>query len=151
MKIAEPKWSQYSKELNQSALDEPQVGDFWLERMFCPYFIIVKADNTKGIYTVLSCLGGAHTVNRKHEPDARIDNKDNTWCFDYSKHMIVDREWIKKAVTYSSIAGFVADVTRSDRNMAVVKEWRQFHAQRLLKELKELGGDVSQMILEADW
>jgi hypothetical protein len=66
--------------------------------------------------------------------------------------MVVDRAWIEKAVKYGSIDGFVADVIRdSEKNNNVVKEWKQFHAQRLLKELKALGPEVSQMILQAEW
>jgi hypothetical protein len=66
--------------------------------------------------------------------------------------MVVDRAWVEKAVRYGSIDGFVADVARDrEKMMSIVKEWKQYHAQRLLKELKGLGPEVSQMILQAEW
>jgi len=138
MKITEPKWSPYSKELNQEALDNPQVGDYWHER-FSPYFLVVAVKGEK--ITVLSCVGGPNSFNRKHELNARINNLlADSWSFDYSKHMVVDKEWIKKMVTYSSIPGFVADVVRGTKMIDIVEEWRQFHRERLQQELAELVG-----------
>jgi hypothetical protein len=137
--------------LNKQALALPQPGDYWQE-MFCPYFLVVAVNPKQDQYTVLSCMGGPKSYSRKEEINARIDNKDNTWSFDYSKHMVVDRAWIEKAVKYGSIDGFVADVMRSgEKSTLIVKEWKRFHTQRLLKELKELGPEVSQMILQAEW
>jgi hypothetical protein len=130
--------------LNTDAFEDPQVGDYWNER-FCPYFIIVKRSpiGKPMKYTVLSCYG---------KDSAKVDNKDGTWSFDYSKSIEVDWTWISEQVRYKNIDGFVADVVRnSEKTRAVVKEWQQFHAQRLLKELKELGPEVSQMILQAEW
>jgi hypothetical protein len=136
MKISEPSWSPISKNNNQLALDNPQVGDYWNER-FCPYFLVVAVRDDK--ITVLSCLGGEHSFNRKHEQNARIMNTDDmTWSFDYSKHMVVNREWMAKAVKYSSIDGFCADVVREGMS-GVVEEWKQFHRERLTKELEEMG------------
>jgi hypothetical protein len=120
MKISEPSWSSISKNNNQLALDNPQVGDYWNER-FCPYFLVVAVRDDK------------------HEPNARIMNTDDmTWSFDYSKHMVVNREWMAKAVKYSSIDGFCADVVREGMS-GVVEEWKQFHRERLTKELEEMG------------
>jgi len=137
------------QELNTKALENPQVGDYWHE-MFCPYFLIVKVDGKK--YTVLSCLGGPLSFNRRNELNARLNDDTGYWSFDYSKSMVVDRRWIENAVCYTSIDGFVADVVRgSEKNNTIVREWKQFHAQRLLKELKELGPEVSQMILQSEW
>jgi hypothetical protein len=130
--------------LNTNAFEDPDVGDYWHER-FSPYFIIVKKSpvGTKLKYIVLSCYGGT---------SARVDNKDGTWSFDYSKSIEVDCTWISEQVRYKNINGFVADVVRnSEKNKSVVKEWKQFHAQRLVKELRELGPEVSQMILQAEW
>jgi hypothetical protein len=130
--------------LNTNAFENPEVGDYWHE-MFCPYFIIVKKSpvGTRLKYTVLSCYG---------DNNARVDNKDGTWSFDYSKSHEVDWTWISEQVRYKNIDGFVADVVRdSEKNNAVVREWKQFHTQKLLKELKELGPEVSQMILQAEW
>lgn len=130
--------------LNTNAFEDPQVGDYWHER-FCPYFIVVKRSpvGRPMKYTVMSCYG---------KDSARVDNKDGTWSFDYSKSIEVDWTWISEQVRYKRTDGFVADVVRnSEKNRAVVKEWRQFQAQRLLKELKELGPEVSQMILQAEW
>ena len=109
-----------------------------------PYFIIVKRSpiGTRLKYTVLPCIG---------ENSARVCLKDGTWSFDYSKSMEVDWTWISEQVRYKNIQGFVADVVRSDKMMEIVREWRRFHAERLLKELKELGPEVSLMILESEW
>jgi hypothetical protein len=135
MKISEPKWSPYSAEANQDALDNPQVGDYWSEH-FCPYFIVVAVQDKK--ITVLSCLGGLASFTRKDEPNAKLDNKDGTWSFDYSRHMVVDHAWMSKAVKYSTNDGFCAMVSRG-KMMGCVEEWRQFHRVRLTKELEELG------------
>lgn len=116
---------------NQAALDNPQPGDYWHE-MFCPYFIVVNVKDNK--YTILSCLGGPNSYTRKDEPNARINNNDGTWSFDYSKSMIVDRAWIEKTVKYEHIDGFVADVVNSNKTQTVVKEWRAFQADVLRKE-----------------
>jgi hypothetical protein len=116
MKIFEQKWSPYSKEANQEALDHPQVGDYWHE-MFCPYFLIVDILGDK--YTVLCAF-----PNDKVAQDARISGKD-TWQFDYTKHSVVNKEWIKETVSYNNIPGFVADVVRNDKMLAVVAEWRE--------------------------
>ena len=107
--------------LNQDGIDNPQVGDYWHE-MFSPYFLVV--DVTGDQITVLSCLSPPGTDRAKRgEPFARIMNKDDTWCFDYSKHFVVDREWIKDAVTYSYSTGFVADLVRGGGIVECVKEW----------------------------
>jgi hypothetical protein len=130
--------------LNTNAFEDPQPGDYWHER-FCPYFIIVNRSpvGRPMKYTVLGCYG---------KDSAKVENKDGTWSFDYSKSIEVDWTWISEQVRYKNIDGFVADVVRnSEKSNAVVKEWKQFHAQRLLKELKELGPEVSQMILQAEW
>lgn len=137
--------------MNKQASVLPQPGDYWHER-FCPYFLVVAVNPKQDQYTVLSCFGGPNSFSRKDEINAKVDNKDHTWSFDYSKHMVVDRAWIEKAVKYGSIDGFVADVARDrEKMMSIVKEWKQFHAQRLLKELKGLGPEVAEMILQAEW
>jgi 5-enolpyruvylshikimate-3-phosphate synthase len=125
--------------LNQSALDNPQVGDYWHE-MFCPYFLIVRVKDEE--YTVLSCMGGpkSYLEKRKHELNARVDNKDGTWSFDYSTSMVVDKEWIRDAVKYNSIEGFVADVVRSPKTLDTAEEWRVSECKRLREELEELSG-----------
>lgn len=128
------------QELNKTAMGLPEPGDYWHE-MFCPYFLVLASNPIKNQYTILSCIS---------EPKARVNSKDG-WSFDYSKHQVVDHAWIEKHVTYGSIPGFVADVRRSDKFKSIVREWKQFHAERLLKELKELGPEVSQMILQAEW
>ena len=137
-----------AQELNKTALENPQPGDYWNE-MFCPYFIVVNVNGWD--ITVLSCMGGPKSYNRKDEVNAKIDNRDGTWSFDYSKHMVVDRAWMEKAVRYERIDGFVADVHRNDKFKSIVKEWKQAQAQRLLDELKALGPEVSKMLLQAEW
>ena len=113
---------------NQAALDNPQPGDYWNE-MFCPYFLVVDVKD-KDI-TVLSCLGGPGSYNRKNEPCAKIEHKDG-WSFDYSKSMVVDRAWMEKAVRYETIDGFVADVWQSEKTEAIVREWRT-HVQKYMR------------------
>lgn len=120
---------------NQQAVDNPQVGDYWNE-MFCPYFVVVEVlKNDK--FRVLSCMGGPSSFHRKDEPNARVDNKDGTWSFDLSKDMIVDREWISKAVKYGSIDGFVADVRNTEKTQTIAKEWRNHRANQLRKEWED--------------
>ncbi len=120
---------------NYNALHNPKPGDYWHE-MFCPYFVVVdvKGDNI----TVLSCLGGPDSYNRKDELNAKIDIDKGHWGFDYSKSMVVDRAWIEKAVKYGSIDGFVADVTRSDKTEAIVTEWRRFKQKEIKEKIKAL-------------
>jgi hypothetical protein len=111
---------------NQEALDNPQIGDYWHE-MYCPYFVIVDIDkNDSNRITVLSCLGGENgSEKRKHEVNAIIRNKDY-WSLNYDKAMIVDKAWIKEAVTYSSSnPGFMADVVRN-KSMDFVNEWNEY-------------------------
>jgi hypothetical protein len=120
------------RERNQAALENPQPGDYWSE-MFCPYFVVVELlDHYQ--YRVLSCLGGPNSFNRKDEPNARVDNGDDTWSFDYSKDMIVDLKWIADTVRYKSIDGFVAHVDDAQR---VVTEWRSHRAAVLRKEWED--------------
>ena len=107
--------------LNQEALDNPQVGDYWAERIFCPYFLVVKVDGQK-----ITILNGSHRIIHKE-----------TWEFDYSKYQVVDHEWMKDKVTYKSIPGFVASVVRKEKFLAIVDEWKQFHRDRIEKELAE--------------
>ncbi len=139
MKIKNDRW-----EHNQEALDNPQPGDYWHE-MFCPYFIVVKVDGEK--ITVLSCLGGPNSFSRKGELNARVDNIDGTWSFDYSRHMVVDKAWIAKAVKYGSIEGFVADVVRDEKRQKIVEEWVEYQYHALMKQILELGPHVSKYML----
>lgn len=129
--------------LNNEALIEPMVGDYWHE-MYSPYFIIVNRSplGEKVKYTVLSCIGN---------DNARLMNEDDTWSFDYSKHIEVDWNWISDHVLYKGLGGFVADVARNDKMKKIVQEWKKFQAERLLRELKDLGPEVSQIILQAEW
>lgn len=120
---------------NLKSLTNPQPGDYWHE-MFCPYFIVVNVEEGDK-FRVLSCLGGPNSWDRKDEPNARVDVKDG-WHFDYSKSMLVDREWIRKTVTYSSIEGFVADVVQSEKTERIVQEWRKWKQQELRSQIKEL-------------
>ena len=122
---------------NLDALENPQAGAYWQE-MFCPYFIVVDADKEKDSFTVLSCMGGPDSFNRKDELNAKINTKDG-WKFDYSKSMKVNHAWIKRAVKYGSIDGFVADVIRSDKTRSVAEGWAQHRVGELMKELRSLG------------
>jgi hypothetical protein len=101
---------------NADALENPRAGDYWNE-MFCPYFLVVAVygDNIQ----VLDALPGDNC--------AKVENSNDTWGFDYSKSIIVDRAWMKKRVTYSHIDGFVANVYRDGKNhLAAVEEWKEF-------------------------
>ena len=117
---------------NQESLNNPRIGDYWQE-MFCPYFLVVdvKGDDI----TVLSCLGGTYT--RKHELNAKIDTKDG-WTFDLSKSMVVNREWMTKAVKYESIEGFVADVGNSEKTVKIAMEWRDYKQKQIRNKITEL-------------
>lgn len=123
-------------EQNRKALDNPRPGDYWHE-MFCPYFLVV---NVKGKnITVLSCLGGEKSLNRKHEPNAKIGMGDR-WTFDIEKDFVVDREWMEKAVKYFTFDGFCADVTRSAHTEQIAENWRIAKAAKLRKEWEDLTG-----------
>ena len=111
---------------NQRAITDPKAGDFWHE-MFCPYFLVVDVRDDK--IGILSCIS---------EPKAKIDNKDGTYSFDYSKTQYVDRTFIEKKVTYESISGFVADVRNSKKSIEIVSEWRDFTQKEMRKQIKEL-------------
>jgi hypothetical protein len=118
----------YTVEYNQEAVDRPLPGDFWCERVSVPYFIVVRVNGDD--ITVLSCM------RRQGEPFAKIENDDGSWAFDYSKSFVVTKEWVRKAVTYSGISGFVADVKRTETGLTIVNEWKQFNRVRLIEELK---------------
>lgn len=125
-----------NSEQNQQALDDPKPGDYWQE-MFCPYFIVVDADHKQDRYTVLSCMGGPDSYNRKDEINAKIDSKEG-WSLDYSKSMVVNRDWIRKAVTYGTIPGFVADVVNSEKTRLIVAEWRNHVQQEMRRKIDSL-------------
>lgn len=112
---------------NQNAVDNPEPGDYWHE-MFCPYFMVVKVDGDD--ITILSCMDRNDPLHY-----AKVDNKDGTWSFDYAKHMVVDKDWIQDKVTYKSIPGFVATVSKGHDKL--VDEWKEFHRERLQTELEK--------------
>ena len=120
---------------NQQALDNPRPGDYWHER-FSPYFVVVNLEGDQ--FRVLSCMGGPHHYLRKDELNARIEIDGNHWAFDYSKSMLVDREWIRRAVTYGSIDGFVADVVRTEKTQLIVTEWRDWYQRDMRRKIDEL-------------
>ncbi len=119
---------------NCQALLAPKPGDYWNE-MFCPYFIVVDVRGDD--ITVLSCMGGPKSYNRKDEPNAYVDRGDG-WSFDYSKSMVVDRAWMERAVRYDTIDGFVADVTRSEKTEAIVTEWRDWRQKQIRQQISAL-------------
>lgn len=131
---------------NSNALDNPKPGDYWTE-MFCPYFLVVAVKGPR--ITVLSCLGGPNSHSRKSEPNARIDHGDS-WSFDYSKSMVVDRDWMERAVKYGTIPGFAADCSNTQKTQAVVQEWIQHRVLCLKQELDDLGPEASVYLLERD-
>lgn len=120
---------------NHDALLNPRPGDYWQE-MFCPYFIVVDVRGAD--ITVLSCLGGPDSFNRKDELNARKEVDGSSWCFDYGKSMVVDRAWIERAVRYESIDGYVADVVRSEKTELIVQQWRDFKQKDLRRQINEL-------------
>ena len=121
--------------LNQKALINPQIGDYWHE-MFCPYFVIVNKEGDK--FRVLSCLGGPKSFTRKDELNARIEVDSGHWGFDYSKSMLVDYEWIRKTVRYENIDGFVADVVQSEKTARIAEEWRNWKQKEIRKQIESL-------------
>ena len=120
---------------NQQALDNPRPGDYWHER-FSPYFVVVNLEGDQ--FRVLSCMGGPHHYLRKDELNARIEIDRDHWAFDYSKSMLVDREWIRRAVTYGSIDGFVADVVRTEKTQLIVTEWRDWYQRDMRKKIEQM-------------
>ena len=128
-------------EANQKAFDNPRIGDYWSEH-FCPYFIIVDINDDK--YTVLSCLGGPDSFTRKDELNAKIQVDSGHWTFDLSKSMVVNRQWITKAVKYESIDGFVADVINTEKTQNIVSEWREFKGKQILKQIENLQNEYLQ-------
>ncbi len=120
---------------NYESLDNPKIGDYWQE-MFCPYFLVVDVKDKH--ITVLSCLGGPNSYNRKDEPCARIDVDKGHWTWDLSKSMVVDHAWMTKAVKYGSIEGFVADVWNSEKTVAVAMEWRDWKQKEIRKQITDL-------------
>lgn len=120
---------------NQRGLDDPRIGDYWNE-MFCPYFLVVNVKDDK--ITVLSCLGGPNSFNRKDELNARIEVDNDSWTFDLSKSMIVNREWMSKAVKYESIDGFCADVTNNEKTVNIAMEWHSFKQKEMRKQIEQL-------------
>ena len=126
---------------NQQALDNPRPGDYWHER-FSPYFVIVNQEGDQ--FRVLSCMGGPHHYLRKDELCARIEIDRDHWGFDYSKSMLVDHEWIRRAVTYGSIDGFVADVVRTEKTQLIVTEWRNWRQKEIRKQIQALESEWEQ-------
>lgn len=120
---------------NYESLDNPKIGDYWQE-MFCPYFLVVDVKD-KDI-TVLSCLGGPNSFNRKHELNAKIELDKDHWTWDLSKSMVVDRNWIAKAVKYDSIEGFCADVVNSEKTTRMAMEWRDWKQKNIRKQITDL-------------
>ena len=124
---------------NQEAIDQPKVGDFWLERVYCPYFLVVAVKGED--ITILNCIA------RDGEPNARVQNKDGTWQFDYSKSMVVTKEWLQSKVSYNSIPGFCADVRRMDSDnlcSTLVNEWRDYQAQSMRKKIEVLEAEFEE-------
>jgi len=128
-------------EANQKAFANPRIGDYWSEH-FCPYFIIVDINDDK--YTVLSCLGGPNSFTRKDELNAKIEVDSGHWTFDLSKSMVVNRQWITKAVKYESIDGFVADVSNTEKTQNIVSEWREFKGKQILQQIENLQNEYLQ-------
>ena len=123
------------KRINEESLHNPRIGDYWQE-MFCPYFLVVDVKDKD--VTVLSCLGGPNSFNRKHELDARIELDKDHWTWDLSRSMVVDRNWILKAVKYDSGEGFVADVINSEKTVKMAMEWRDWKQKDIRKQIINL-------------
>ena len=123
-----------TKEENQAAIDNPKPGDCWVELYCIIYFIVVAVKEDK--ITVLSCL--PETPYRKGEQCAKIDNGDGTYSFDYSKHMVVNRAWMERTVKYSTANDFCAAVSFGLNTIRIAEEWKEYHRNILLQQLKDL-------------
>lgn len=124
---------------NQEAIDQPKVGDFWLERVWCPYFLVVAVKGED--ITILNCIASGD------EPNARVQNKDGTWQFDYDKSMVVSKEWMRSKVSYNSIPGFCADVRRLEDNeicSTLVDEWREHQAQKMRAKIEAMEAEFEE-------
>lgn len=125
---------------NEAAIRAPTVGDFWLERVFTPYFLVVaKKSDTE--FVVLSCLGGRG--DRKDEPNARVVERDS-WYFDYSKSMVVDLAWMERAVKYGNIDGFCASVRNDQKTRVIVGEWREYVIGEYQSKIQQLELEMEQ-------
>ena len=52
--------------------------------------------------------------------------------------MVVNREWMTKAVKYETIDGFVADVGNSEKTVNIAMEWRNHKQKQIRKQIEEL-------------
>ncbi len=112
---------------NRYAMTNPSPGDYWHE-MMSPYFLIVDVRGDK--ITILNCMAG-------YKSTARVNDRDG-WYFDFSKTMVVDKKWIKKAVKYSTIDAFVADVVSTDATKQIVVEWREFTSNAMKESMAKM-------------
>jgi len=137
------------KNMNEDAVLNPKVGDYWTERVFCPYLLVVRVDGDE--ITILNFIGG------DKYPSSRIRHKEH-WEIDPSKYMIVDKKFINDLVKYKSIDGFVADVINTDKTMSMVKEFEDFQKTKPTepyylnesapKQLKMKYKEVQQLLLK---
>lgn len=104
--------------LNHLALNDPMVGDYWTERVFHPYFLVVQVNGDK-----ITVLDGR---DRIQEPDG--------WMFDFNKAIIVNKAWMEKYVKYGSIPGFIAYVTRNENILKVANKWNELHDKGEIKD-----------------
>jgi len=123
------------KQMNYQGLENPKIGDFWHE-MFSPYFLVVDVNDEK--ITVLSCMGGPDSFTRKNELNAKVDVGNSHWTFDVTKAMVVDRNWMAKAVKYESIEGFCADMYNNEKTVKMAMEWRDWKQKQIRKQIEDL-------------
>lgn len=97
---------------NTKHLENPRVGDYWHE-MFSPYFIVLQ-DNADDTFVICDSF--------IHELDY--------WRFSLFESRTVTHDYLRKTVKYSSLDGFVADCTSSQKLMQTVKAWQDLGCPR---------------------
>lgn len=103
-------------EQNKAAIENPQPGDYWTERMIL-------------YHVLLDVLPNGNLVIAKKDRTVREHQ-----TVDYKRAQEITPDEYKRLVTYQQIDGFVADVTRGAAfGEAVVAKWHQDYDRAYLR------------------
>ena len=127
-------------EYNECCLENPRPGDVWKELVASAYFWVVERKSLDEI-VILKAFGA---------DSAKINNEDGTYSLDYSKGIVVDREWMRNKVTYSSDRkSFVADCYNTERSRKIASEYKKFQEENKKPSFEEqvsaLQGSIADM------
>jgi hypothetical protein len=108
---------------NMQSLENPRVGDMWKEMSVVPYFLVVGVDGDQ--IKIISFIDTKDGV-----PNSKVIVDMYSWEIDYSKYAVVNKEWMRKIVKYSTIAidGFVADVANTAKTQKLVQEFNDYQS-----------------------